>query len=233
MIPYVLLANLPQTIISLAYITYNALFTTMLANREWTAYSHKRASLRVSIPSSGQRSTHFLQLPYSWGGPLLIASVILHWLVSQTIFLARITVRRDGMLYAFLDENYVKYRFATAMNFVGDTFSGLGYSDLGLLLVIAYGVALIIVCFLVAIIGKYPRGLPVGGTNSAIISAACHTKPRDGAHEGEQEDCSALPLQWGVTSPGDEGDRIGHCNFSSKEVEMPQVGCLYAGSRLI
>ncbi|KAF2181016.1 hypothetical protein K469DRAFT_793638 [Zopfia rhizophila CBS 207.26] len=77
-ISYVLLANLPQAVASLIYITYNGLFTCMLANREWTGYTIKRAPLRVTIPRSGQRSTYFLQLPYAWSVPLLVASILLH-----------------------------------------------------------------------------------------------------------------------------------------------------------
>jgi hypothetical protein len=56
----------------------NGIFTCMLTEREWTQFSRKRASLSVTIPSSGQWSTHFLQLPDRWSAPLLIAAAIVH-----------------------------------------------------------------------------------------------------------------------------------------------------------
>lgn len=39
-----------------------------------------------------QRSTYRLQLPYVYGVPLVIISSGLHWLVSQSLFLARVTM---------------------------------------------------------------------------------------------------------------------------------------------
>ncbi|KAF2827056.1 hypothetical protein CC86DRAFT_264039, partial [Ophiobolus disseminans] len=89
-IPFVLIVNSPQFIISILYLLYNGLFTGMLAGREWAQYAVKRAPLRVvTLPKPTQRSTHFLQLPYVWSIPLLIACALLHWLVSQSLFLAR------------------------------------------------------------------------------------------------------------------------------------------------
>ena len=88
-LPYVLLANLPQAVISFAYMTYNGIFTTMLAHREFANYALKRAPLRVTVPQEGQRSTHFLSLPFTWAIPLLLSGVILHWFCSQSIFFAR------------------------------------------------------------------------------------------------------------------------------------------------
>lgn len=226
-IPYVLLANLPQAVASFSYITYNGLFTYMLANREWTAYAMKRASLRVTLPISGQRSTHFLQLPYVWSIPLLVASILLHWFISQTIFLARIATYKSGALSA-VDTDLMKYRYKD-MASSGDTFFGLGYSNVALFTTISWAVALVVTCLLVATICTYPKGLAVGGTNSAVISAACHLRYENEPKDKTEEHITVKPLMWGVTIPGDQTDRIGHCSFSSGEVEPPQAGCLYAG----
>lgn len=89
-IPWVLLANLPQTIVSFIYMSYNGIFTCMCANREWSQYAVKRAPLRVTFPSPTQHSTFFIQLPYKYSVPLFIASILLHWFTSQSIFLVRI-----------------------------------------------------------------------------------------------------------------------------------------------
>jgi hypothetical protein len=59
----------------------------MLMAKEWSDFAHERKALRVTTPSGGQRSTHYLQLPYGYALPLLAASAVLHWLTSQAIFL--------------------------------------------------------------------------------------------------------------------------------------------------
>jgi hypothetical protein len=221
-IPFVLLANVPQALISFIYVTYNGLFTTMLANREWARYAVKRAALRVSVPDAGQRSTYFLQLPYSWSIPLIVVSILLHWFVSQSIFLARIAVYKDGNLVSTFQDRLSQYHNIRTN---GALFSGVGYSDTGLLAAICWGSALVGSCLLVAGVFTYPQGLPLGGTNSAVISAACHLR-----HEVDdrEEHATEKPLKWGVTIQGDT-DRIGHCCFSSRDVEVPRVGYLYAG----
>ncbi|CUS15479.1 unnamed protein product, partial [Tuber aestivum] len=87
-----LLANLPQTILSFLYLTYNSLFTCMLLGHEWSLFAHHHRTLRVTSPRPGQRSTYWLQIPYTYGIPLMTLSGLLHWLTSQSIFLARIEV---------------------------------------------------------------------------------------------------------------------------------------------
>jgi len=64
--PAVLLANLPQAILSFLYLTYNGLYSCMLGAHEWTHFAHSRIYLRVTNPSANQRSTYYLQLPYSY-----------------------------------------------------------------------------------------------------------------------------------------------------------------------
>ncbi|KAL9581715.1 MAG: hypothetical protein Q9212_003735, partial [Teloschistes hypoglaucus] len=88
----VLLANLPQLFLSFLYLAYNALFTYMLLGQEWSGYARHRKPLRVTWPRGAQRSSYRLQLPYTYGIPLMIFSGALHWLVSQSIFLARVTI---------------------------------------------------------------------------------------------------------------------------------------------
>jgi hypothetical protein len=228
-VPYVLMANLPQTIISFLYLTYNGLFTCMLAGREWALYSIKRAPLRVTIPRPGQRSTHFLQLPYTWGAPLLISSILLHWFISQSIFLIRIAVYKNGVpISASTEFTTLKYETYDSYSQSGHVFTGVGYSDVGLITSICWGTGLVIISLLVAGIYTYPKGIPIGGTNSAVISAACHLRNEtDGEEQGEEE-VTEKPLMWGVTIPG-EMDKPGHCCFTDKDVQAPRAGYLYAG----
>ena len=86
----VIIVNLPQAILSLLFLAYNGIFTCMLLADEWNDYAHKRKPLRVTSPLDAQRSTYRLQLPHKYGIPLLTLSAILHWFVSQSLFLANI-----------------------------------------------------------------------------------------------------------------------------------------------
>ncbi|KAI5844703.1 hypothetical protein BZA05DRAFT_409130 [Tricharina praecox] len=142
----VLLANLPQTILSLLYLMYNALFTIMLSALEWNSYANSRKPLRVTSPRDGQRSTYYLQLPYRFALTLMIFSGILHWLTSQALFFARI-----------------------------DTYPLHipGRPTMAIILALAMG-ALAVVAIIVMGLRKYRHDMPIPSGCSAAISAACH-----------------------------------------------------------
>jgi len=88
-----LIANAPQVVLSGIYFSYNSLLTCMLLGKEWASYAFVRKGLRISSePRGSQRSTYFLSLPYRFAIPLMAASGLLHWMVSQSIFFAAIEV---------------------------------------------------------------------------------------------------------------------------------------------
>jgi hypothetical protein len=201
----VLIANLPQPILSFIYLFVNALLTSMLLSREWAAFAHTRKPLRVSSPQGKQRSTYFLQLPYRYAIPLMVLSGLLHWLVSQSIFVAAINVNdRAGNLDPSL------------------SVSTCGYSVFAMAFTLMVGGAL----FAVAVGLGYRRnmaGMSAVGTCSVAIGAACWVG------EGEMgEEVASGELRWGVMRGGGEGG-VGHCAFSGGEVEMPREGWAYAG----
>ena len=87
-----LIANIPQLILSLLFLTHNGLDTCMLLAEEWNGYPHQRKPLGVTNPTGDQRSKYRLQLPYRYSIPLMITSTLLHWLVSESLFLARVNL---------------------------------------------------------------------------------------------------------------------------------------------
>ncbi|KIK55861.1 hypothetical protein GYMLUDRAFT_133161, partial [Collybiopsis luxurians FD-317 M1] len=89
LIASVLVANSPQLILSMIYIVFNSLCTNLFLALEWSSYANSRKPLRVSSPRGEQRSTYFLQIPHRFGLPLMAYSTVLHWLVSQSIFLIK------------------------------------------------------------------------------------------------------------------------------------------------
>ena len=86
----VLIVNAPQLCLSFVYFFANGLFTSMLLTVEYNNYAVVRKGLRVSAPEGRQRSTYYLQLPYRYAGTLIVLSALLHWLVSQSLFLVKI-----------------------------------------------------------------------------------------------------------------------------------------------
>jgi hypothetical protein len=206
----ILLANMAQPILSGLYILYNGIFTSMLQAAEWNDYSVERKGLRISTATKGtQRANYFLSLPYRYSVPLLIVSALLHWLASQSIFLVSITINA----YMFDNDN----------NITGSTMSSnftCGYSPLAIILVIV--VALLMATFAVFVgLKRFKTGMPLAGSCSAAISAACHPLPGS-----EKTVVTDAPLQWGVM--GVTADVVAHCGFSSSQVEAPQDGVLYA-----
>lgn len=81
-------ANVPQLFITITYYYYNSTLTSMLAAAEYSPYGATCKPLRITWPvkNSQQRSTYLLSVPYQYGISLLVTCIILHWLVSQSMF---------------------------------------------------------------------------------------------------------------------------------------------------
>lgn len=208
----VLLANLPQIILSVLYLMYNGLYTCMHLAHEYSGYAIERKPLRVTEPKGNQRSTYWLQLPYTYGLPLLIASSLIHWLASQSIFLARVTIWQDS-------ENETPIDAVGRNEYERVTASAIGYSCAPLLCVILLGAAMLLAAFLTGF-RKLPSHMPVAGSYSAVLSAAAHRPKND-------VDASILPVKWGVVAGA--VDETGHACFTSEVVTELQEGKLYAG----
>ncbi|CAN9150424.1 unnamed protein product [Alternaria alternata] len=87
----VLIANSPQLVLSFIYFSCNAHLTSMLAAREWSSFAKTRKGLRVHThPRGAQRATYFLQLPWRYSAPMILAGALLHWLASQSIFVVSV-----------------------------------------------------------------------------------------------------------------------------------------------
>lgn len=93
LITNVILANLPQFILSVLYVLYNAIMSVFLVQREFShmCKEKKRKPLRVSEPIGIQRGSYFISLPLRYGIPLYASCGVMHWMISQSLFLARIT----------------------------------------------------------------------------------------------------------------------------------------------
>jgi hypothetical protein len=196
------LANVSQLLFSIGYLTFNGLFTCIAQAAEWDHYALKRKSLRVTRPQGKQRSTYFLQLPFRFAVPLTALSGIIHWLMSQSLFLVRVDIQdRTGNLLPDLST------------------SACGFSTLSfLILCIVFTLLLFVV--LAFALRRWRLNMPLAGSCSLVISAACHP--------GRDEiDPHLKAVQWGVVNKA-SGDGIGHCSFSADPVEELEPGKKYA-----
>ncbi|KAL6921275.1 hypothetical protein FSST1_005301 [Fusarium sambucinum] len=205
----VLISNLPQLIFSLLYFQYNSLFTAMAAAKEWSDFGHKRRPLRVSSnPRGQQRSRYFLQLPYRFSIPLVLVSILVHWMLSQSIFI---------VIIEKFNKVETKFEYQDAM-------ITCGYSPVAIFCVVIVSVLMATAVGITAF-RRLPTGMPVVASCSLAIAAACHQP--DGFSYPE---ASLLPLQWGVMCIEKEvsvRETTDHCGFSHGSVEQPQDGQSY------
>ncbi|KAG9185441.1 hypothetical protein G6011_07985 [Alternaria panax] len=180
------IANTPQVVLSFLHFNYNAIYTAMLMGYEWVSYAHERKGLRVTRqPSGAQRSTYFLQLPYRFNIPLMVLNGTLHWLVSQSIFLIAID---------FYDAFGKPGTGTPKWELLGiHNYKSLGYSPPAIITVIVLG-GLMFISIVASRYIPYKRGMPLAGSCSLAISAACHPMEQgdDGVSIAEQK------LKWGV-----------------------------------
>lgn len=197
----VLFANFPQVVLSFVYLSLNALVTCMLLAHEYSGYEIHRKPLRVTTPYGQQRSTYWLQIPFTYGIPLIATSAILHWLISQAVFLVRV-------------EDY-GYKVSYS-----NSISAVGLSPAPMLVVVILGV-----CITAAAIGMGFRKLrgssmPVAASCSLAMAAAAHRPAGD-------FDAAVLPVKWGEVVDMSNAD-VGHCCFTSQEVIDTDFGKEYA-----
>lgn len=200
LIGMVAVANLPQVIVSCLYFAYNTVYTSMVSADEWSRFTLHRKALRTTNPRGEQRSTYWLSLPWTYALPLAIASSVLHWLISQSLFVARTEI---------LD---------TYGNPESISYMEVGYSPLAILTALLFGCGMIVAMILNGF-RKLKGGILVGN-NSLAISAACHRSVNDVGAELKK-------VQWGALHHELDDGTPGHCCFSSEEVEPPRVGVLY------
>jgi hypothetical protein len=196
----ILKANSIQIALSFIYFTYNGLFTSVASAKEWGRFVNERKGLRVStIPQGAQRGTYLLSLPFRVALPLMGLSVLLHWLVSQALFIVSVEAYKNGQRYYDWD------------------ILSCGFSPLAIILL--FVVCLGMFGWLVYMgTQKVPSAMPLVGSCSAAIAAACHP----GLVEEEDP---YKTIKYGLIEM--YSPVHGHCGFSSRTVSTPEVNELY------
>lgn len=191
---YVIIANAYQQLISLLYMLFNRLLTSICLTKEWAQFAQTLKPLRVTHPIDSQRSSYFISLPWRYGAPFMAAFAILHFLVSQAIFLS--------YKVCYLPTN------SDAESPTEDTPCSapeIAFSPLAILITILWGVAMLVAFFLFTL-KRAPADMPLVGSCSAANSANCQRPNEDS--QGFSSD-----VEWGVIAPP-EGSRLGWCSFT-------------------
>ncbi|KAL5597141.1 hypothetical protein FOBRF1_010934 [Fusarium oxysporum] len=177
----VLLANIPQLILSISYLQFNSLITKIFMAKEWAQMSTEYRPLRVTEPQGDQVSTYRLQLPYRWGVPCILASVLLHWLASSScyVFMA------DGGFYGSIMGSPTTS--PNSMGLSGFGFIAVGYSTIAIMVAIVVFAVVICVPLLLSM-RRLPGDMVIVGSNSLAIAAACHVSK---ASKVDISDCSS------------------------------------------
>ncbi|TDZ24289.1 hypothetical protein Cob_v003013 [Colletotrichum orbiculare MAFF 240422] len=165
----VIVANSPQLYLSFWYLAYNSLITRLEMSREWASFSLGFCALRVTRPRGEQKSTYRLQLRYKYSVTLLLVSIVLHWLLSNALF---IIVTRGTYHEPDLGSGYLSDR----VNLADDATVAMGTSSLPLLLLVILGLAMVLVPVVLAR-RPLPGYMPIVGSNSAALQAASRPSP--------------------------------------------------------
>jgi len=198
-----LVTNTLQLTTSTIYLVYNNVLSCMLFAHETNRFAKSagRKPLRTSFPLAGQRAAHFLQIPFRYALLLSASIALLHFFISEAIFLTTVDV------YDSAGNLDIDASFTVFMQSLGGLHASMIWA--GVLLVILY------------ILGLLPlqtKNMPLVSNNSLAISAACHALDTD-------QDAAKRPLAYGVlVGPGEGMNRAG---FSSMEVGYLRDGVVY------
>jgi hypothetical protein len=196
-----LLVNTPQFLISLINMLYNGCLTSIILIETWNSFSQQHRSLRVTVPLGQQKSQYYLTIPYRYAIPLLVMTGTFHWLISESFFLVSLKAFRDT-------ESQPR-----------DSVFGIGFSSLSIAIAAVICFSLITILTIKSL-QRYKVGMPVAGSCSLVISAACH--------KAEGEEAPQLgKVMWGVVKEQDK-QSWGHCAFTRETVEPPVPGMFYA-----
>ncbi|KAK1850853.1 hypothetical protein CCHR01_06510 [Colletotrichum chrysophilum] len=179
----VVIANIPQLFLSFWYLTYNSLITRLEMSKEWALLSVDYQPLRVTQPRGLQTSTYRLQLPYKYSIPMIILSAIGHWLLSNAVFI----IVSQGSYYVDGD-GIGSSSDPTSLS--SDAVVSIGTASLPVLVLTILGLIALLLPILLSR-RVLPGYMPIVGSNSLAISAACHVSPLAKVPKGDGNEVDA------------------------------------------
>lgn len=176
---------MPQIILSFAYFSYNSFLTRLQVEREWQSFALSHTPLRVSNPVGKQVSSYRLQLPYKFSIPLITICALLHWIMSNAVFLYIV----EGGKTQFLCSCSYSTTCLTAPGFwhmgsmtglSGLTNNAQAVMDFSAPAILSLLVTSSVLVSLAVVLSlwRVPSAMISGGSNSLVLSAACHTSTK-------------------------------------------------------
>ena len=205
-------ANTPQLFIAYLYVDIRSLVTTMSSMAEWTSYyaAPEAKGLRVSRPVQGsaQTSAYYLTTPISQAALRLSLFIVLHWLTSEMLFVARVeSYTTDGQLSSANAPMQVYYSPSVTLCIIG---------LLGTIMIVLAGIAFF---------ARHPAHAPLAGNCSSSIAAACRPVLGESTFE---PGLAREKLRWGVVTLPQRKEDLGHATFSDGPVGPLIPGMRYA-----
>jgi len=220
-----MLAVAPQILLSITYATYNDHLACIMATREYGRFAsavkskqlgvaeeehgrlvnNKRAFRVSQHPRREQKSRPFLTLPIKYAVCLMDVSALLHWLISEALFLVHVDI---------VDQQGIPTAWSVRR---------VGILAQGILVLFVTG---LLVGIVIGSIGlrKLKRGVPVASGCSASTSAACYPLVREGVADHLLKPESGVERQPPAEQHGDhDQDDIGRCTFTSEGTEPSMV----------
>jgi hypothetical protein len=194
----VMFANYWQVALSILYFAANSLLSCYSVSHEWSSFAKNKKFLRVSFPRGMQRSTYFISVPYRIGLPTLAASIILHWLLSQSMFLVNSKVYQydtgDWVANPVYDPSG---HFVTVdtncrsslMSMCPQITHSICFSSLTICSAISFGWFLFLVLLYCSFFIHLKSDMPIVSTDSRSIQAGCQAPLED-------YDAHMFPVQW-------------------------------------
>ncbi|KAK8069262.1 hypothetical protein PG994_005878 [Apiospora phragmitis] len=156
-----MIPNLTQLIVSFCYLAINGLYTQLQVEQEWNSYAQAPKPLRVSYPAGEQISTCRLQLSYRYSVPLIAMGTIIHWLFSNSIFLSII----EGV------DAFVGSKSSFGVSESATVMTGVTSEALLATFIVS---CVVVISPLLFRFRTLKSQMVIGGTNSLVLSAACH-----------------------------------------------------------
>jgi hypothetical protein len=183
-----IVANLPQIALALVYFSYGSILTILFTAEYWSRFACKAQTVMVSTKIAKQQQTMWaLGSPWPYAIFLIVVQVILHWLVSQSLFVVQVfTQQSDGS----------RFKDPAIIN--------CGYSPIAILFATVVG-GFMLLGVLILMFRRFRDGSPpVASTNSVALSAACHPLTFE-------EDAAYGKLRWGAWDK--QVTSISHCSL--------------------
>lgn len=210
----VLIANTLQVMVSFLYMFFNSILTRQVVTDEFLRFLQQEGKkpLRVSSPLGMQRSSYFLSLPWKYAVPLMASTMALHWLISQSLFLAQSSVFAPGPH----GERLPMYDF-----------SARGYNLLGAAWALGLGFCMVLGTWTNSLVQHWkdiPTGFERMGFNSAALGVLSRRPFGD-------TDAHLFPIRIGIVQEDEaeaSSNRRGKLVFSTDiRIQEPQVGLRY------